>query len=380
MDAYRMQEIAFGHAPFLGRQHWNDIAHAFVESNLVTPVARSYGAATVASIAYQVGDVWATPSVAAQTAAFSRVQVSYSNGLTVVANGSKQPLQWQDMVIPQYGWAAKGRGLLAYTAMRGNSICDFAETTGSLFANARNPADLVSTQAYGTPSVASVAQTGPSFAVTFNWQVDRAMTNGYRVFLHFVDVSNAGQAIVFQGSAALAQVINQAPVVVQLPFSVPDGAYSMRVGLFDPKTGARIPLGGVDDGTTRYFAGDLTVSDGGSRVGFTPVALHGDRQNLAGTVVDFGPVATDGMISIHAEAGQWVLRPYPRSRDFTVLLRRSKFAMPLSVRADGGRLAMLKPIASGSYWKLPLSHAKSYSWPAADKGDTSMLDPGVVID
>ena len=43
MDAYRMQEIAFGHAPFLGRIYWNDIAHALLESNLVTPVAKSYG-------------------------------------------------------------------------------------------------------------------------------------------------------------------------------------------------------------------------------------------------------------------------------------------------------------------------------------------------
>jgi hypothetical protein len=75
------------------------------------------------------------------------------------------------------------------------------------------------------------------------------------------------------------------------------------------------------------------------------------------------------MVSIRADGGQWVLRPYPRSRDFTVLLQKSKFAMPSSVRADGGSVAMLKPIAQGSYWKLPLSGAKSYSWPAADKGE-----------
>jgi Family of unknown function (DUF5696) len=379
MDAYRMQEIAFGHAPFLGQQYWNDIAHAFVESNLVTPVARSYGAASVSSIAYQVGNVWTTPSVAARTAAFSRVQVIYSNGLTVVANGSKQPLQWQDTVLPQYGWMAKGHGLLAYTAMCSHTICDFAQTPGSLFANARNPADMVSTQAYATPTIASVSQTGQrSLAIALNWQVTRPTLTDNKIFLHFVDAAKPGQDIVFQGGANFVQgtsqwspgrLINQAPVSVQIPPSVPDGTYSVRVGLFDPKTGTRVPLGGVDDGTRRYIVGDLTVSGGGGRVTFNAPVGTDDRLNSAGTVVNFGPVQTDGMVSIRADGGQWVLRPYPRSRNFTVLLQSSKFAMPSSVRADGGSVAMLKPITQGSYWKLPLSGAKSYSWAAVDKGE-----------
>jgi hypothetical protein len=378
MDAYRMQEIAFGHAPFLDRQHWNDIPHAFVESNLVAPVARSYGATQVSSIAYQVGNVWTTPSVAARTATFSRVQVIYSNGLTVVANGNKQPLQWQEMVLPQYGWTAKGKGLLAYTALCGHTICDFAQTPGSLFANARNAADMVSSQAYATPTVASVAQNGQrSFSITLNWQVSRAMTVDYRTFIHFVDAAKPGQDIVFQGSPTFDQrtsqwipgrVINQPAVLVQIPTSVPDGTYSVRIGLFDPKTGTRVPLGGVDDGSTRYVVGDLTVSAGGDRVSFNATAGSDDRLNSAGAVVNFGPVQTDGMVSIRADAGRWVLHTYPRSKNFTVLLQTSKFAMPSSVRADGGSVAMLTPIAQGSYWKLPLSGAKSYSWPAANKG------------
>jgi len=379
MDAYRMQEIAFGHAPFLDRQQWNDISHAFVESNLVTPVAKSYGAVQVSSIAYQVGNVWVSPSLAARTATFSRVEVIYSNGLTVVANGSKQPLQWQDRVLPQYGWEAKGKGLLAYTALCGHTICDFAQTPGSLFANARNPADTGSTQAYATPAVAGVAQTGfRSFAVTLNWQVNRATPRDNKLFLHFVDATKPGQDIVFQGTANLAQgtsqwspgtVIAQAPVPVQIPSSVPDGTYSVRVGLFNPKTGTRVPLGGVDDGTSRYVVGDLTVSAAGTRISFKTTAGSDDRLNTAGAVVDFGPVQTDGMVSIRADGGQWVLRPYPRSRDFTVLLQSSKFAMPSSVRADGGSVGLLKPIAQGLYWKLPLSGARSYSWAVADKGE-----------
>jgi hypothetical protein len=110
----------------------------------------------------------------------------------------------------------------------------------------------------------------------------------------------------------------------------------------------------------------LTLSSG-SHVTFEP--LRDDRLNSAGTVVNFGAIQTDGMVSLRAEAGLWVLRPYPRTREFTVLLDKSKFPMPSSVRADGGSAAELKPVGQGSYWKLPLSGAKSYSWPAVDKGE-----------
>jgi hypothetical protein len=373
MDAYRMQEIAFGHAPFLDRQHWNDIAHAFVESNLVTPVSTSYGAAAVSSISYQVGGNWTTPSVAARAAAFSRVQVQYNNGLTVVANASTQPLQWQGLVLPQYGWAAKGQGLLAYTAMCGAIICDLVQTPTSLFANARNPADTADTTAFATPSVVDVAQSSNrNIAVTLRWKSDRPMATDYKPFLHFV---NKNEQIAFQGNLTFAQetskwnpgsLVNQGPVMVQIPSSVADGVYSMRIGLFDPRTGARVPLAGVDDGAMRYIVGDLTLT-AANRVSFEP--LKDDRVNSARAVLDFGVVRTDGMVSLRVDGGQWVLRPYPRSRNFTVLLERSKFPMPASVHADGGSVAMLSPVADGAYWKLPLSGAKSYSWPVGNKAD-----------
>jgi hypothetical protein len=73
------------------------------------------------------------------------------------------------------------------------------------------------------------------------------------------------------------------------------------------------------------------------------------------------------MVSIREDHGQWVLRPFPRSRDFTVLLQRSKFVMPSSVTADCGSASLLKPVVEGAYWKLPLTGAKSYCWPFANK-------------
>ena len=96
--------------------------------------------------------------MAAKSAAFSRVRVTYDNGLIVVANASREPLRWHNMVLPQYGWAAKARGLLAYTAMCGATVCDYAETSTSVFANARSQADAGIGRAYATPRQRSPAE------------------------------------------------------------------------------------------------------------------------------------------------------------------------------------------------------------------------------
>ena len=378
MDAYRMQEIAFGHAPFLGHIYWDDVPHALVESNLVSPVARSYGRASVSTIEYQVNNAWKSPSVAAESTMFSRVRVTYDNGLIVVANASRQPLQWQNLTLPQYGWAAKARGLLAYTAMCGDTVCDYAETTTSVFANARSQVDARIGRAYATPSVVRVSQiAGRSFVIAYQWQVHRAMDRDYKTFLHFVDQNKlkVHEGIVFQGDSTPAQrtsqwnpgkTVSEGPVAVQIPSSVADGTYSIRMGLYDPQSGSRVPLAGVDDGDMRYIVGYLTVSGNGANVTFkTPVPVSDPRLNAAGTVVSFGTVQTDGMISMREDHGQWVLRPFPRSRDFTVLLQNAKFVMPASVTADGGSRSLLKPVAEGAYWRLPLTGAKSYSWAAA---------------
>jgi hypothetical protein len=44
--------------------------------------------------------------------------VTYANGNTIVANARPETLHWNGIEIPQYGWAAKGNGVLAYTALR----------------------------------------------------------------------------------------------------------------------------------------------------------------------------------------------------------------------------------------------------------------------
>lgn len=380
MDAYRMQEIVFGHAPFLGSRYWNKVAYALLENNLVAPVARSYGKASASGIKYQVDGMWESSSTAARSGDFSRVQVTYDNGLTIVANARPEALRWQDMDLPQYGWIAKGPGLLAYTAMCGGTICDYAETRTSVFANSRNRADVANSGAYAMPSIANVhATSSRTFVLTYNWRVVGTTRTNYKGFLHFVDDRKLAtdEGIAFQGAAPLplltsqwipGRVLSEGPITVQIPTSVGDGTYSVRVGLYDPSTDERIPLAGMDDGNLRYVVGYLHVSGEGTKVVLNPVPpLNDQRMNANGAVVNFGAVRTDGMVSIHVDEGRWVLQPFPRARAFTVLLQKSTFALPASVQADGGGIPVIKPVDEGPYWRLLLTGAKSYSWPAKSK-------------
>jgi hypothetical protein len=379
MDAYRMQEIAFGHAPFLSDSAWSNIWSAFEESNLATPVAASYGTAQATSIQYGINGAWVSSSVAALSGQFTQVQVGYNNGLTVLANASGSPLTWNSLLIPQYGWAAKGPALLAYTAQCGTTICDYAQTPVSVFANARNQADEQNVSNYAAPSVGGIQMGGSrTFQITYDWSVFRSPGTAisYIAFVHFVndsEVTATNPGIVFQGDYtpsppttlwSAGQSITEGPLTVTIPSSVADGTYSIRIGLYNPANNVRLPLGGDNDGTGRYIIGYISISGNGTQVTFTPppAPTPDPRLNAAGTIVSFPTVQTDGMVSITQVNGQWVLRPYPQYRNFTVLLSSAEFPEPANVSANGNVTSVVVPISNGPYWQLVLNNSSSYSW------------------
>jgi hypothetical protein len=215
--------------------------------------------------------------------------------------------------------------------------------------------------------------------VTYNWQVYNAPGTqiAYKAFVHFVNdslVTSTDDGIVFQDDHgpsesttqwSAGQSIGDGPFTVSIPSSIPNGTYSIRVGLYDPATGQRIQLVGNNDGSERYIIGYLTISNGGSTISFTPpaTAANDPRLNSTGAIVDFGSVKTDGMLSMTQENGMWVLRPFPRYRNFTIYLNSEDYPMPSSVQAAGSTTSTVVPVANGSLWQLPLNGSKTYSWP-----------------
>jgi hypothetical protein len=380
LDAYRMQEIAFGHAPFLGQGTWNDISKALIEINLVGPVAARYATYAADSIKYYVNGEWVSSSVAAPAGHFETVQVNYHNGLKIVANSSPTALKWTRLNLPQYGWAAEGPDLLAYTAQCGDTICDYAQTGSSIFANARNEDDAVIGWSYAEPSLVSVKRgPGTDLSLRYRWSIYRPLPpdGNYKIFVHFVndrDAANSNSPVSFQDdhqSPLLSSAwrvgaqLNDGPVIIKASSSLRDGTYSVRMGVYNAATGDRLLLAGENDGSRRYIVGQLAVSDGATKVSFTVRSprQYDARLNSSGKVVDFGAVQTDGMISLVQKDGRWVLRPFPRYRDVTVLLNSLDFPIPHGVTPSTQGASPLTPVVKGKYWQCPMTHASSYSWP-----------------
>ncbi len=379
LDQYRMQEAAFGHAGFLGGAVWNSVPAAWLEHHLLSPVAARYAAARPVEIAYWAGGRWVDGTAAAKRGRWDAVRVCYENGLEVAANAAEAPLRMGEHTLPRFGWLARGAGVTAWTALREGVVADYAETAGSVFANARNAAHWnVGGPRRVRPEVGEFAAAGPrSFRVSYRWRVDDALPGDYVCFVHF----GTGGKIRFQQDHGLAaptsrwrrgSVVADGPYDVRVPDGVEDGDYEWTIGLYSPGGGARVPLEGKDDGQGRIRLGVLRLREGGRSVSFEPEKDRGEGRmewyrrhlNEAGRPVDFGTVRTDGSALVRREADGWTLLALPRDGAFLVELAAARFGRPAEVRCEGGAAATVAPELRGDRWRLPLNGSRWYRWKA----------------
>ncbi len=376
LDQYRMQEVIYGHAGFLGGATYSCVPLAWLEHHLLSPVTARYATNVPVSIKYQVNGQWVDDTQAAQAGIWNRVRVTYDNGLTVVANDDTEPLREGSLTLPQYGWLAKGAGVTAWTALCQGVIADYAQTRDSTFANARSILDWKLSGIHRIrPSVAQFRQTGDrAFVLNYQWQVGEPLSSDYHCFVHFV----TGGKIVAQDDHTLSrpsstwktgEQVQGGPHEIRLPDSLPDGDYDVRIGLYLPEIG-RLALQGSNDGENRVRAGTLHVRDGGRTISFEkePPAADNDgdiylhRLNVENKVLDFGDVRTDGSVLVRREGSEWVLRAMPRTRDFFVELNASRFGRPDRVRSVGGLAPSVTTPESNGWWKLKLNGAREYRW------------------
>ena len=261
-------------------------------------------------------------------------------------------------------------------------VADYAETTDSVFANARSARDWNLTSSTRIrPSIDRFEVVGPRlFRATYAWRVNEVLPHNYSCFVHFGREGASESEILFQQDHALAVPTSRwragrtqadGPHEIRVPDNLPDGEYAWTIGLFTPTNG-RLVLEGVQDGSGRIRLGTLRVSEGGRRIVFTPAqktedqraALYREHVNQQGKVIDFGPVRTDGSVLIEREGSQWVAHTFPRDRAFTLLLDASRFGRPTEIRCAGGHSRTSVPIAEGAFWKLPLNGASQYQWNA----------------
>ena len=365
LDQYRMQEVAYGHEGFLGGEAWHDPGFAWLEPHLMTPLTARAALATPTTIDYWVGGRWRDATAAAKLGTdWSRLRVRYDNGLTVWANGSRDPFTVGGVLLPPYGWVAQGAGLTAGTALRGGVVSDLAETPDSVFVNARAAADWQTPgQTRLRPSVAQFTPTGPrAFRATYDWAVGQTFQEDLHCFVHFVATTggDGGENIRFQQDHALSlptsqwkpgRTVADGPWDITVPATVAPGDYLWTIGLIGT-TGARLVLQGPSDTHSRLILGTLHVAAGGD-VSFTPAPPEPRDTapvNRESRVLDFGSVRTDGSVFVRRQGGEWTLRPFPRDRVFAVELSAARFGHPAGARVVGG------------WWRLPLTGAAVYRW------------------
>ena len=379
LDAYRMQEAVFGHAPYLTDALWDSVPRTLLEQNLLGQFASRNALQTPSSVSYLVNGAWTDASGAAKAGNFSVAQVSYPNGDNIFANSSTSTLTWNSLQIPQYGWAVKGNDYLAYTALVGGQATDYSQSSQAIYANARNQADILSDQTLATPEVVELNQIAPrTVQIQLAWDVNEPTTTDYTEFIHFVSTalpwnSNSVSTVTSSnlgaptstwavGQRVVDQVLN-----FQFPSTLADGSYQVRVGLFSGST--RATLYGNSDSNFRYVVGTVTLSNNGSVITFTnaPIVITSPdpRLNSAGNVVDFGTLRTDGMVNLQNQTngGSTSLRlsSYPRSRDVVIQFNPSAIPMPASMTCDTGDVIVPSSVAGG-YWSVDLRGRKYCSW------------------
>jgi hypothetical protein len=378
LDAYRMQEVIFGHSPYLTGTLWPSVPRSLLEQNLVSPLSTRYALQTPIAIAYNVNGAWADASTAAIAGEFSVVQVSYPNGDTIIANSGSSNVTWNGIQIPQYGWAAAGNNFAAYTALVGTQVADYSQTSSMIYANARNQADILSENTLATPSVAAFSQIGTNaIQIQLAWDVNTAAPGtAYQEFVHLVSgqapvgsntVSGAtgGPTLIPTGTWTVGEHVVDSVWTFYLPPTMPDGTYEVRVGLFTGNQ--RVVCYGNNDGNLRYTVGQITVSNNGANIVFTSIPIvipsPDPRMNSTGAVVNFGSVLTDGMVTIQQtgqNSGTLQLSSYPRSRDVVIQINSTVVAMPSSLTCDNGDVII--PVASGNYWQVDLRARKYCTW------------------
>jgi hypothetical protein len=228
---------------------------------------------------------------------------------------------------------AKTGNAEASVARRDGVISGFARAPGVIFADARPPAN---DSGVLHPRVLGVTQQGRSLRAQIAWQVLQPLGAEYRPFIHFVDEKVAGnEGITFQGGIRFdAEKASQsASFVTTVEATLPENivapaSFALRYGFYDPKGGGRLRLAGATDATGRAKGGRIHVDikEGKPLVsyeaeGADPTASEREaRLNTKGTVVKFGPVATNGAFRLKHTGSEWELTPLPNSRDFSVAL------------------------------------------------------------
>ena len=371
IDKYRAQELAYGHAGFIGAAQVANIPWVVREHHLMHPVQRLYGNARATEIRYEVEGNMVAAGVALVAGDTTRQRIRYESGLTLWVNWRAEPWRVESRrgeghVLPQWGFLALGPDTQVWTAQRGAAWADYAECPEYVFADARTsfPMPYLHARKDIEPRLESWEPLGGNRArVSYAWIVRDTLEEDFHCFVHGISPgSSHPDKIVFQQDHQLAKPTGQwrkGEVVVDGPYeiTVPDGAdaYELVVGLHK---GGRVALVGGEESGDRVAIARLTLKREEGRVvavaaepivraaAKKPAVDFKARLNPPGTWVDFGALATDGAVKINRYDDRLVLYPYPRDARFRVRLDLKALA-PRALQAETAHVTV-RALAAGT--------------------------------
>jgi hypothetical protein len=365
VDKYRAQELAYGHAGFVGAAQVDNLQWVLREHHLVHPVQRLYGSARVAEIRYQVAGQWVSAGAALVAGDTRRQRVRYDSGLTLWVNWRPEPWPVEGQLLPQWGFLARGPGTEVVTALRAGKLADYAECPEYVFADARTSFSMPYLHAAKQiePRLRAFAYLGGNrVRLTYEWIVNDTLDQDYHCFVHGIGAASPRpDQIEFQQDHGLPRPTSQwrkGDTIVDGPYelTVPGKAdeYDLAIGLYKQD---RVPLIGFEESPGRILLAHLKLKRHGENVtGVTAVPVTAaDRPrpadeadfrahlNPPGTWVQWEKVGTDGSVKIHRYPDRLVLFPYPREQRFRVSLDLSA----LAPSADPAQ-AKVRALAAGS--------------------------------
>ncbi len=326
-DDYMTTEVLTGHPAMVPAPFGRDVVRKYW---LLHGVGRALALRQIERVTFVDNDL-------------HRQHVQWSGGGNVWANRGSNDWTVEGQVLPPYGFLARipsdGGVVEASLTRRDGVVTEMARSPSELYVNGRM---VIRRTLPIRVSVEKVELADPRrLRITLVWKADAPVPKGFRPFLHFCD--SQGQ-IVFQAyqdakvSAQSPQGEIEATAWATLPEQCrPGESFELRVGLYRPGHGARLPLEGDDDGTGRIRLGSVQLEGKENRITAVAWTVHQPepnpwlaRQNPGEKPVDFGPVITAGACRIAPSGRQLIVTPLPGgNKPFVVRLRWEKLPWQL---------------------------------------------------
>lgn len=312
-DDYICTEVLTGHPPMVHSPFGRDVVRKYW---LLHDLMRALALKDIEEVQFVDGDI-------------HRQFVRWNNGAEIWVNRGKVDWQVNGHNLPQYGVYARvpsKEGTIEVAIERKDGvIVDWSRSPSMIFVNAR---PLASERLPIKVKVSSLKYLGNRQAeIELIWEAKGPLAEDMMIFVHFVD--KAGE-IMFQAdhNPPIPTTQWQGVIRSSARFNIPEKfgvgeTFEIRVGMWNPKTGARARLEGWDDGTARIRLAVVKLEGNDNTVtGITwtereeredPVVA---RLNPQGKMIDFGGIITNGSARLTTEDGALVITPLPNSPQF----------------------------------------------------------------